>query len=174
MGRASSLTHPSAVGDLLTVAVPGLAERMLEVTIRAQWPHIVGPHLARRSRPGALRRGTLEVTTDNSPCLQELSLQSGDILGALSTRFPGAATALRFSIGPVAAARGTATRQRQQVPARLSDEDARLVESATSALTDPALAASVRRLIIKDLVARRQSTVSRPGAEPPAPKMEHS
>ncbi len=71
---------PVRVGNLLTAAVPALAERMLEQAVRREWTETVGPEASRRTRPGALRQGTLEVSVDNSPWLQELTLRSSAIV----------------------------------------------------------------------------------------------
>src|SRR5947207_956395 len=79
---------PVRVGNLLTAAVPALAERMLERAICREWAQTAGPEAARRTRPGALRQGTLEVSVDNSPWLQELTLRSAAIVlcGCAMTR----------------------------------------------------------------------------------------
>src|SRR5262249_58173510 len=71
--------NPVRVGSLLTQAVPALAERLLEETIRKEWALFIGPEAARHSRPVALRQSVLEVSVDNSPWLQELTLRSAPI-----------------------------------------------------------------------------------------------
>jgi len=150
--------NPVRVGNLLTAAVPALAERMLEESIRREWAHTAGPEAARRSRPGALRQGTLEVSVDNSPWLQELTLRSAAIVAALRKRHGSAVTGVRFALG---SGRGDAdaaarpARAGTQAPQRrLTVEEARLVDAATGQVPDPALASSLRRLLTKDLLAR--------------------
>src|SRR3972149_3307078 len=91
--------NPVRVGNLLTAAVPALAERMLEEAIRREWGQTAGPEAARRSRPAALRQGTLEVSVDNSPWLQELTLRSAAIVAALRKRHGSAVTGVRFALG---------------------------------------------------------------------------
>jgi hypothetical protein len=146
------------VGTLLTAAVPALAERMLEEAIRREWTQSVGLEAARRSRPGALRRGTLEVSVDNSPWLQELTLRSAAIVTAVRKRHGAAVTGVRFALGngpgdadvaPLAASEKTGAPRR-----RLNVEEARLVDAAAARLPDPTLASSLRRLLTKDLLAR--------------------
>src|SRR5713101_8203673 len=99
MGTRGSGRSPVRVGNLLTRAVPALAERLLEESIRRDWTQIVGSDAARRSRPGALRQGTLEVSVDNSPWLQELTLRSSAIVAALRKRHGSAVTGVRFALG---------------------------------------------------------------------------
>lgn len=157
--------NPVRVGNLLTAAVPALAERMLEEAIRREWAQTAGPEAARRSRPGALRQGTLEVSVDNSPWLQELTLRSAAIVAALRKRHGSAVIAVRFALGSgrgdadVAAgparARTEAPQRRLTVPERrLTVEEARIVDAAAGQVPDPALASALKRLLTKDLLAR--------------------
>src|SRR5260370_3722299 len=60
---------PVRVGNLLTAAVPALAERMLEQAVRREGTETGGPEASRRTRPRAPRPGLLAVTADNSPWL---------------------------------------------------------------------------------------------------------
>jgi len=150
--------NPVRVGNLLTAAVPALAERMLEEAIRREWAQTAGPEAARRSRPGALRQGTLEVSVDNSPWLQELTLRSAAIVAALRKRHGSAVTGVRFALG---SGRGDADVVARPAHAgteaperRLTVEEARLVDAAAGQVPDPALASSLKRLLTKDLLAR--------------------
>ena len=150
--------NPVRVGNLLTAAVPALAERMLEEAIRREWAQTAGPEAARRSRPGALRQGTLEVSVDNSPWLQELTLRSAAIVAALRKRHGSAVTGVRFALGSGRGDADTATRPARagtEVPQRrLTVEEARLVDAAAGQVPDPALVSSLKRLLTKDLLAR--------------------
>jgi predicted nucleic acid-binding Zn ribbon protein len=96
---SARVSTPHRVGDLLVAAVPALAERMLAVEISRQWEALVGPALARRSRPGALERGILEIRADNSPCLMELEMRGGEILEAITRRHGRSVLSLRFVLG---------------------------------------------------------------------------
>lgn len=75
------------VGALLRAAFPSLAEPLLAFTIHRDWSEIVGQEVSRRAQPGQLRAGALEVTVDNSPWLQELTLRQGELLGRLQARY---------------------------------------------------------------------------------------
>ncbi len=152
------LSAPVRVGEVLAAAVPELEEHMLTERIRAEWPSTAGSELARRSRPGELRNGTLTVVVDNSPWLQELTLRAEELLAAVRRRHGQAVTALRLSLGGLPAAPPAALRPRvaRATPRlRLTEDEARLVERAAAELDDPVLAATVRRLLTKDLTTRR-------------------
>ncbi len=157
---------PVRVGTLLTSAVPALAERMLEETIRREWETTVGPEAARRSRPQSLRQSTLEVAVDNSPWLQELTLRGAIIAATLAKRHGPAITAVRFVMGmnrggmnrgmaPGGVDRSEEGRTRRvAAPRRLTDEEQSLVEAAAQRVADPEVASSIRHLLTKDLLAR--------------------
>lgn len=158
MGTRGGGRNPVRVGNLLTAAVPALAERMLEEAIRRDWAQTAGPEAARRSRPGALRQGTVEVSVDNSPWLQELTLRSAAIVTALRKRHGSAVIGVRFALGNgrgEADASAKPARAGTETPRRrLTVEEARLVDAATGQLPDPVLASSLKRLLTKDFLAR--------------------
>jgi hypothetical protein len=155
--RGGGGRSPVRVGNLLTRAVPALAERLLEESIRREWAQTVGSDAARRSRPISLRQGILQVSVDNSPWLHELTLRSAAISTALCERHGATVDGVRFVLataGP-SAAPVTPAHSRTSVPSRqLSAEEARQVDDAARRLADHGLAASFRRLLTKDLLAR--------------------
>ena len=167
MARALA-SRPLRVRDLLVAAVPGLRDRMLEETIRSGWAEIAGPEIARRSRPGELRAGVLTVLVDNSPWLQEVTLRSTEILAGLRARHGSAVTSVRCALGTLPTPRQTVTHDRPPPADPLSAEEEHAVDTIIAPVTDPVLAASVRRLVTKDLIARR-----RRAAVPPA-RREHT
>ncbi len=154
--KTSKRRTPVRVREVLVSALPELGDRLMEETIRSEWSRLVGTGLGRRSRPERLKGGVLEVIVDNSPCLQELTLRSREVLTAVQARFAPVA-ALRFTLGMLPAhapARAQAGRPRAQ--SRLSPEDLHVVEAMATTLPDPILAGGLRRLLTKDLLARRQ------------------
>jgi hypothetical protein len=167
MARALA-SRPLRVRDLLVAAVPGLRDRMLEETIRSGWADIAGPEIARRSRPGELRAGVLTVHVDNSPWLQEVTLRSTEILARIKARHGSAVTSVRCALGALPTPRQTVTHDRPPPADPLSAEEEHAVDTIIAPVTDPVLAASVRRLVTKDLIARR-----RHAAVPPA-RREHT
>jgi hypothetical protein len=169
--------NPVRVGNLLTAAVPALAERMLEEAIRREWAQTAGPEAARRSRPGALRQGTVEVSVDNSPWLQELTLRAAAIVAALRKRHGSAVIGVRFALGNgrgdadvsagPARASSEAPRRRLPVPERgLTVEEARMVDAAAGQVPDPVLASSIKRLLTKDFLARGERPAAAASEQP--------
>jgi hypothetical protein len=158
--KSARVSAPHRVGDLLTAAVPALAERLLAGEIQREWDALVGPALARRSWPSSLDHGTLEIRADNSPWLMELQMRGGEILEALARRHGRSVLSLRFVLGEMPAPAPSAATPRPT--GRLSPEDAREIEQATAGVGDPALAAALRRLLTKDRLARRQRSSSSP------------
>jgi hypothetical protein len=155
------MKRPQRVGELLTAAVPALSERLLEERIRQEWPATVPAELSRRSEPGELRRGVLEIRVDNSPWLQELTMRAEEILAALTRRYGSGVTSLHCSLGPArakATATGAATATgRSARPTnrqRLTADEAREIGAMTAPLRDPELARALRRLLTKDRLAR--------------------
>jgi len=148
--------NPVRVGNLLTAAVPALAERMLEQAIRREWAQTAGPEAARRSRPRALRQGTLDVSVDNSPWLQELTLRSAAIVAALRKRHGSAVIGVRFALGrgDTDVAAGSSRAATEAPERRLTVEEARIVDAVAGQMPDPALASSLKRLVTKDFLAR--------------------
>jgi len=169
MGTRSGRS-PVRVGNLLTKAVPALAERLLEEAIRREWPQAVGLDAARRSRPMGLRQGTLEVSVDNSPWLQELTLRSAAIAATLQERHGAAVSGVRFVLAtqpPGAVSAKKPDRSKTGVPPRqLSAEEARQVDDAARHLADHGLATAFRRLLTKDLLARGERRASAASEQP--------
>jgi hypothetical protein len=154
---APAPSTPVRVRDLLVAALPELRDHMLEETIRRNWQGVVGPEFSRRSWPGRLRMGVLEVNVDNSPCLYEMTLRSAALLANLQARFGPAVTSLRLGLGSVRADAEpvTAPRRSRSTP-RLAPEDISSIDALAASLADPALADSFRRLLTKDFLARRR------------------
>jgi hypothetical protein len=154
-------TSPRRVADILPAAFPALSERLVEVAIRRDWATVLPGGLGRRSVPGDLRNGTLEVRADNSPWLHELSMRAEELLTALGARYGGAVRDLRFRLAPSPRderARSAQTeRERPGPPPRLTREEMREVDATAAPLRDPQIARALRRLLIKDRLARRRS-----------------
>ena len=67
--------------------------------IAAAWADVVGPAVAARTRPGALRNGTLTIWTAGSTWSAELSFLEPSILKGLNERVPNAGVArVRFTV----------------------------------------------------------------------------
>jgi predicted nucleic acid-binding Zn ribbon protein len=93
---------PQAIGDVLSelMARRGYARVQTGAAYDAAWREAAGPLAAKYSRPGPLRRGTLEVLVANSTLMQELGFQKAALLEALGGLLPDEGiTNLRFRVG---------------------------------------------------------------------------
>jgi hypothetical protein len=158
---SSKRRSPVPIRDVLVAAVPELRDRVAEKTLRDDWIRLVGAELGRRSHPERLKGDVLEVIVDNSPCLQELKLRAQAVLSTVRTRFPAVAT-LKFTLGTLPSRGGVEARPaRPQSRPTLSPEDLHVVEAMATTLPDPILAGGLRRLLTKDLLARRRREADR-------------
>jgi hypothetical protein len=170
----SKRSSPVRVRDVLVSAVPELQNRLLEESIKTDWSRLIGPELGRRSRPGRLHAGVLDVTVDNSPCLQEMTLRSSELLAALQRRF-GAVASLRFTLGALPSVSDPAVRRaRPETRPTPSHEELRVIEAMTASLPDPILADCMTRLLTKDLLARRLRDARRRREDPRSAEREDS
>jgi len=152
---------PVPIRDVLVAAVPDLRDRFAEETLRGDWTRLVGVELGRRSHPDRLKGEVLEVIVDNSPCLQELKLRAQSVLSTVRARFPSVAT-LKFTLGKLPSRGGVEARPARPRPtSTLSPEDVHAVEAMATTLPDPILAGGLRRLLTKDLLARRRREADR-------------
>jgi hypothetical protein len=139
---------PRPVADVLAAAVPQIADRLPEYRIRKAWSALVGPDVARRTRPQSLANGCLHVIVDNSPWLHELTLRATELTERLHARVD-AVRSLRLTLGTFEAEPSPPAERRERRTTTLDDEDRRDIEAATSAISDPALADAARRLLTK-------------------------
>jgi hypothetical protein len=150
---------PRVIAELMPLAVPALAEPLQEQRIRQAWAALVGPELARRSRPQQVSQGCLQIVVDNSPWLHELSLRAPELTRRLAEQFD-AIRSIRIVLGPVTVDPRT-RRAHDAAPPRLSVADLREIDAATAPLADPELAATARRVLRR---AWRSGMASGPSA----------
>jgi len=139
---------PRNIADVLAAAVPQIADRLPEYRIRKGWSALVGPDVARRTRPQSLTNGCLHVLVDNSPWLHELTLRAAELTARLHARFD-TVRSLRFTLGTLEAEPSPPAERRERRTKALDDDDRRDIEAAASAISDPALADAARRLLTK-------------------------
>ena len=137
---------PRAVADVLISAVPQLSDRLPEYHIRRAWAALVGPDMARRTRPQSLTNGCLHVVVDNSPWLHELTLRAPELTARLGAEHP-VVRSLRFTLGTLETEPRSGSPRRERRTTALTDDDRRDIDEAASAISDPALADVARRLL---------------------------
>ena len=81
---------PKKMGDLVAqlLARRGYAQETTAADITAAWQAAAGEQLARQTRVGMVRRGTLEVVVGNSAVSQELTFRKTQLLADLIARLP--------------------------------------------------------------------------------------
>jgi predicted nucleic acid-binding Zn ribbon protein len=101
--RDPPLRGPEGIGDILgrLFTARGWGRRQGRLQLERAWAEAVGPAYAAHTRPGALRRGVLEVVVDNAVLLQELAhYHKRRLLEALRQRLPNTPlNDLRFRAG---------------------------------------------------------------------------
>ncbi len=82
------MSRPQEVSALLASVFGGTpAARLLrEIVIWQVWDDVVGPQVARRARPAAIRDGVLTVTVASGPWLQQLTFLKGEIIAQLNEK----------------------------------------------------------------------------------------
>jgi hypothetical protein len=139
---------PRAIGELLVSALPQLEDRLLVQRMRRTWSLVAGADIARRAQPQSLINGCLTIVVDNSPWLHELTLRAADLTARLHAEYP-AVQSLRFSLGAAAAEEASGEPRPAPRRVRLTEDDTRAIDAAAAAISDPALAASARRLLAR-------------------------
>ncbi|MCE5269197.1 MAG: DUF721 domain-containing protein [Planctomycetaceae bacterium] len=95
---------PQAIGDVLSelMARRGYGRVQSAASCEAAWREAAGPLVAKYTRPGQLRRGTLEVVVAHSALMQELGFQKAKLLESLRRLLPDEGIEnLRFRVGSV-------------------------------------------------------------------------
>jgi predicted nucleic acid-binding Zn ribbon protein len=94
---------PENLGEVLSrlFTARGWGRRQGRLHLEKAWAEAAGPEMAAQTRPGALRRGVLEVVVGNAVLLQELAhFHKRRLLEQLRLRLPGQVlTDLRFRAG---------------------------------------------------------------------------
>jgi predicted nucleic acid-binding Zn ribbon protein len=95
---------PQTIGNVLSelMARRGYARVQSAGAYDAAWREASGPLLAKYTRLGPLRRGTLEVVVANSTLVQELGFQKQALLQGLARLLPDEGIKnLRFRVGSI-------------------------------------------------------------------------
>lgn len=149
---------PAGVLVAETLAGYGLSEAIRASRIEAEWEQLVGERIARRSRPGNIVRGALQVHVASSAWLHELGLLKNQLLSVLLRALgePRLFDDLSFQLAGKSRAPsdapGVAPRARRPPPppnplppsASIEDQQRILVE--TSAVEDDELRALITRV----------------------------
>ena len=78
--------HPEPVGGVLAELLDrlGIRERVERSATAARWERVVGPHIARVTRVGGIRGGTLFIEVAGAAWMTELNMMRRRLLGRLN------------------------------------------------------------------------------------------
>src|SRR5881394_2844484 len=81
---------PKKIADVLAqlITARGYGRIQSDANFTTAWQQAAGETIAKYTRPGRVRRGTLEVTVSNSTIVQEITFQKQQILTQLQTQLP--------------------------------------------------------------------------------------
>jgi hypothetical protein len=127
----------------------GLAAKLDEHRLMAAWPRIVGPQIASHTAPKEVRAKTLWVVVDSSTWLHELTLLKPLLLEKLAPHAGKAVVRdVRFVIGEVPRV-PVGDHEAAPAAAPLTPDEDEAVNRTVSAITDPDVRESARRLLRK-------------------------
>ena len=102
--RRSYARRPKKIADVVAQLLTNRGYGRIEANadLANAWAAAAREPLAADSRPGKIRRGTLEVSVTNSTVMQEFTFQKQRILAELGRKMPDAKIRdLRFRIGTI-------------------------------------------------------------------------
>jgi hypothetical protein len=138
--------RPERLDRVLQESLGGrrLATLLADAEIIARWAEVVGPAVAARARPEALRDGVLVVRVASSPWMTELSFLKPALLARLHALAGGPhVTDIRLVAGALPAAPPPPSPPPSAAP--LSPEQGRRVEALTAEVRDPLLKEAIAR-----------------------------
>jgi predicted nucleic acid-binding Zn ribbon protein len=144
--------RPAAVSDLLGAVLRGTpAEKRLEEgRIWLVWEQAVGSRIASHAVPSAFREGTLTLTVDSAPWMQQLTYLKQELIAKVNAELPGEMVKdIYMKAGRVKAPAPPAApwvKKRRQ----LSAEEVAWISEQAATVEDPELREVFARLIKKD------------------------
>jgi predicted nucleic acid-binding Zn ribbon protein len=102
--RRTYARRPKKIADVIAQLITqrGYGRIQANEELADVWAAAAGEPLATYSRPGKIRRGTLEITVTNSTIMQEFTFQKERILANLGRKLPDAKIRdLRFRVGTI-------------------------------------------------------------------------
>lgn len=148
--------RPTPVGELLASALQGTpaAQRLREAEIWRIWDEAVGPQIASRARPAAIRNGILTVAVASAPWLQQLNFLKAELRSKLNALLgePLIQDIFLKSGSPARPATQAASRRRRR-QRRLSPEETARIDRAIAELDDPGVRDAFAALFARHLAS---------------------
>jgi predicted nucleic acid-binding Zn ribbon protein len=146
------MRRPAAVADLLSALLRGTPaeKRLKEGEIWLVWESAVGSRIASHAVPAAFRDGTLTLTVDSAPWMQQLNYLKRELIEKVNEKLGDELVKeLYMKAGKVAGP--AAPKKAEKVKHReLSGEELALIAEHAAAVSDPELRAVFESLIRKD------------------------
>jgi hypothetical protein len=161
MRRRSAQSKPEIIGAILRKVLKkrNIPHTSTDRRLLDLWAEAVGPQIAARTLPEAIKRGTLNVRVSSPVWLHQLQFLKEEILvkvNALSGKEE--IRSLYLSIGevpppPAGAADPSIT---SPAPAPLRKRDREMMRESLSAVTDPELREILERVMFREISRRRE------------------
>jgi len=155
--RRPRMSRPAAVTDLLATVFQGTpaAQRLKEGAIWQVWQTAVGPQIAARARPAAIRNGVLTVVVESAPWLQQLNFLKSEILSKLNAALGEQLVKDIFlKAGTIRNESTTAPTLWKPKERQLTQDEKSLIAQATDELNDQELRTTLAGLFSRHLTSR--------------------
>lgn len=145
------MKRPAPVSDLLGAFLRGTPaeKRLSEGRIWLVWDEAVGARIALHAQPAAFRDGTLTLSVDSAPWMQQLTYLKRELITKVNEALDeDLVQEIYMKAGQIRkpAAAIAAPRKRRE----LSAEELALIKEQAESVTDPELRAVFERLIKRD------------------------
>ena len=154
------------IGEILARFLSGEATptRHPHGPVFERWVEVVGPQLASKCKPVALKKGTLFVHVTDSVWMQELQMQKVMLLDRIRELFGSncGISDMRLTIGGGTRAikktkTGKPPKKIKKPPSRpLTDEEKAWIKAVSSQVSDSDLKKTVRRILKKHILSEDQ------------------
>ena len=150
------MRRPETVSALLTAVFAGTPaeKRLREGRIWLVWSKAVGSRIALHAEPASFRDGTLTLTVDSAPWMQQLTFLKKEIIAKVNSRLgEELVREIYMKIGVISTSPPPAPAKKRARTALPAEKQSWIAEQ-TGALTDPELRAAFESLLKKDLESR--------------------
>ena len=146
------MRRPAAVADLLSAILRGTPaeQRLKEGRIWLVWESAVGSRIASHAQPASFRDGTLTLSVDSAPWMQQLSYLKRELIAKVNGELGYELVKdLYMKAGKIAAA-APAEKPEAVKRRELSEEECSWIAEQSESVSDPELRAIFDSLIRKD------------------------
>ena len=149
--KRPKMKYPAAIADLLTAMFHDkpAGKRLKEGKIWLVWEDSVGEQIAARARPTGFRDGTLTITVDSAPWMQQLTYMKNDIMTKINKNLEEELVKDIFLKAGSKAASLSPPALKKRKQGILSSAEKKLIAENFSSISDPEL-----REIISSLMGK--------------------